>query len=122
MGNGMPWWVLPIVTALLCCAAICVAVFWERAGASSPLWKRVRALETQITDLSSNFDSLMDSHKRLSARVGMRNLRERRKGEGEDHEPIPPGDKAALRRRYLNGKSHIEIARQVAGLQQESSE
>lgn len=116
MGSTALWSLLATLTSLASLAAACVAVYWTRDSASSSLTKRIRGLETQLTDLSSSFDSLMESHRKLSARVGMRQLRERRKGEAADDEPVPPGDKAGLRRKYLNGRSHIEIARQVAGL------
>ena len=44
---------------------------------SSRTLKRLRDLEQTTADLNSSFDSLLDSHKRLRSRAGMRELRER---------------------------------------------
>ena len=49
-----------------------------------------RQLLLAITQLDDNYHALYDSHKRLRSRVGMRELRERRKGEhNNDDSPDP---------------------------------
>lgn len=68
---------------------------WRPALRSSSQLKRVRNLELTIADLQSNFDALMESHKRLRSRTGMRELREAR---GSGVQSVPAGDKSALRR------------------------
>lgn len=73
-------WALTILTCLLSLVAACVSVACWRAFASSPTLKWRRDMEQQISDLNSNFESLLDSHKRLRSRQGMQELRARRSG------------------------------------------
>jgi regulator of replication initiation timing len=44
---------------------------------SSQMRKRMSDLELMMSDLESSFQSLLESHKRLRSRAGMRELRER---------------------------------------------
>jgi uncharacterized protein YlxW (UPF0749 family) len=95
-----------------------------QVSASRSPAKQVSTLLTEMADLQSSLDSLTTSHKRLSARVGMRQLRDERRaaGSSDEHEPIPFGDKAALRAKYLNGKSPKEIAKLHVEREQPSEE
>jgi len=65
---------LPCVTLL---AAGLVWAASRRVSVSSRLTKRMNDLEVTIGDLQSSFESLLESHKRLRSRAGMRELRER---------------------------------------------
>jgi hypothetical protein len=72
-------------------------------------------------------DELLESHKRLRSRIGMRELRDRRAdtqtSTTETGAPPPPGaSKAQLREFYgLKGKSHSDIARMIISKQQGAS-
>lgn len=104
--------VLVIILSLISLAALCVSVLSLRASGSSLPLKRCRDLEAQIADLNSSFDALMDSHKRLRSRSGMRELRE--KDQQREGEPPPPGaSKEEVRAYYgLSGKVGPDWARQ----------
>jgi hypothetical protein len=54
-----------------------------RASRSNLSRKRLDDLERTMADLESSFRSLMESHKRLRSRTGMRELREERNQEPE---------------------------------------
>ena len=74
--------------------------FFGRVFASSQLRKRIRNVESSFADLESSFESLLESHKRLRSRAGMRELRSRR-GVSDGGSPPPEGaSKAELRRYY----------------------
>lgn len=67
-----------------------------------------------MSDLTSNFESLLDSHKRLRSRAGMRELRDRRIVEREavsKHET-----KEEARKRIFGTKSGPAAARMLMGL------
>jgi hypothetical protein len=69
-----------LLTIQICAALLSVlsaAVAWKQVSVSSRTLKRLRDLETTAADLNSSFDSLMESHKRLRSRTGMREIRER---------------------------------------------
>jgi len=70
---------ITLICSLSACAA-CAFVAWNRASECCQLAKRMRALEPQIADLRSEFEALLESHKKLRSRIGMRELRERRAG------------------------------------------
>lgn len=72
----------------------------QPASDASSTSKRVNDLQIQVADLASSFDSLLESHKRLRSRAGMRELRERRGAEA----PPPGSPKAALMRHYGFGQ------------------
>lgn len=68
--------VMAICSALL--SAGCALACWRLASESYLLRKRRHDLEASIAELNSNFENLVESHKRLRSREGMRNLRETR--------------------------------------------
>jgi len=65
-----------MIAGISCLAAVYAARSSRLASDASSGLKRLREVERQISDLQSNFDSLMESHKRLRSRVGMRQLRD----------------------------------------------
>lgn len=95
----MSW--LPIIA--ICAGSLIAAfagAFFGRVFASSQLRKRIRNVESSFADLESSFESLLESHKRLRSRAGMRELRSRR-GVSDGSAPPPEGaSKAELRRFY----------------------
>lgn len=110
---------LTIMICVVSLAASCAVAYSVRAfGASRPM-KRMRDLEQQIADLTSSFDSLMESHKTLRSRAGMRELRERRKGgdkltgelsEQEIAAMKPSERKLYFRRQHFAGMDHRAFA------------
>lgn len=74
----MPGWALITMILSTFLSAACAAVAWKRASECYPLRKRVRDLERTTADLNSDLESLLESHKRLRSREGMRELREKR--------------------------------------------
>lgn len=95
--------------------AICVCSTWlaaryardcsTLASECSTLARRLREVEPSIAELSSQYDSLLESHKRLRSREGMRNLRERRGSTQAETKA------ELLARMGLAGKSGPEFAR-----------
>jgi len=79
-------------------SAACAVAAWRLASVSSRTMKRLRDLETMMSDLESSFDSLLESHKRLRSRAGMRELRAR-----EDAPPVE--DKKTIRRRLFGSSA-----------------
>lgn len=67
---------IAICSALL--SATCAIACWRLASESYLLLKRRRELEALTAELNSNFENLLESHKRLRSREGMRTLREKR--------------------------------------------
>jgi hypothetical protein len=87
-------------------AAAYAGALLGRGSVSSHFKKRLRALEQTTADLELNFDSLLDSHKRLRSRAGMRELRAR-------EEPVSKHEtKAEIRARIFGNKSGPAFARQ----------
>lgn len=90
----MLWW-LQITSA--CVTLLAAGLVWlasRRVSASSRLTKRMNDLEITTADLQSSFESLIESHKRLRSRTGMRELREREAQPG-------PESKNAIRKRLF---------------------
>jgi len=83
------------------------------SGFTSPV-KRLRSVESQIADLQSSFDSLLESHKRLRSKIGMQTLRQ---GHSESEEaarkpngaPPPGASKAELREYYGLNKPGFKV-------------
>lgn len=67
----------------------------------------MNSLEIEIADLRSSMQTLLESHKRLRSRIGMRELRERAEtGATASRGAPPPGaSKAQLREFYLRSKT-----------------
>lgn len=106
-------WLSPL-TAILASlvAALCARACLKAASECSSAMNQHRQTSADLADLQSSYDSLLASHRKLAARVGMRAKRSR-DAATDDLDPIAPGDKAALRARYLAGKSPIDIAREA---------
>lgn len=110
---GSVWSYLLTITLASCCSALLVAAALRRAFEFSSPGKRMNSLEIEIADLRSSMQTLLESHKKLRSRIGMRELRER---QGMDRTadrggPPPPGaTKAQLRDYYLRGKTPADVA------------
>lgn len=97
-----------IVIGSLALLAVVAAIFSYRKALHSEKYLRANSersislsklaqFECDLTELSDSYDALLASHKKLRARISMRELRKRRKSEnGVDTEPEPV-DKEALR-------------------------
>lgn len=106
------WWQIALAAVAASLSALVTAISlrsWHarRAAAPSPpasdassTLKLVRDLQVTVADLESSFDSLMESHKRLRSRAGMRELRERRAAAA----PGVGASKADLMRHYGFGQ------------------
>jgi ElaB/YqjD/DUF883 family membrane-anchored ribosome-binding protein len=75
--------------------------------------KRLRVVEMEIADLTSSFESLLESHKRLRSRAGMRELRAR------EEAPLVE-DKKAIRRRLFGALAGPAFAARQASLDADS--
>jgi len=65
--------------------------------AADPVGKRqIADLAATVTELSDSYDSLLESHKKLRARIGMRAVREKRTN-GQDDDLATTRDKVHLR-------------------------
>ena len=93
---------------LICLSSLVVSsvAAWAAWGyaSTSPL-KRLRSVESQIADLHSSFESLLESHKRLRSKHGMTELRARTAEEPKkvarpDGSPPIGASKAELREYY----------------------
>lgn len=61
---------------------------------------KLAELERSLTELWDSHSSLLASHKRLRSKYGMRDLRERRRDNGEDQEGFDFPDDEAEKARY----------------------
>lgn len=68
----------------------------QRENVESVTRKQLADLSTGITELDDAYHALLDSHKKLRSRVGMRELREKRKS-NVSSEPDQPSLPVALR-------------------------
>jgi len=118
------------MTCLASIGAIYAVVYSRQASASSRASKRMLALETQIADLASSFDDLLESHKRLRSKEGMRELRERRKGAAPGATAEPEVDLAKLspaerklyfRRKHFAGMDHRAFALKMQSMDRADS-
>ncbi len=105
---------LPIVISLLSLAASFVAVYRASGSGFTSLTKRQRSVESQMSDLQSSFDSLLESHKRLRSKQGMQELRAKTANEPKEPNgrgaPPPPGaSKAELRDYYGLNKPGFKV-------------
>lgn len=75
------------------------ASWMDRNNANAVSLKRMADVEAQMTDLVDSYGSLLASHKKLRARIGMREnrLKKGNTGDGEAEELHSETDKAALR-------------------------
>lgn len=95
---GANW--LLLVHAILAIASFSSAMYArhcsQRASASCLPTKRMRDLEVATQELASSFDDLLESHKRLRSKEGMRDLRARRAAP-----PAAPETKGEMMRRIF---------------------
>lgn len=81
------------------------AVSWvEKNNAKSLQLRQIAELEATMTEILDSHQSLLESHKKLRSRIGMRELREKRAGEAE------PGDLQST------DKKQLRLAAKSAGL------
>lgn len=103
--TALAWFsTLCTLISLVCCAVACVALRSMRAFASSRPQKRLSDLEVSQAELASSLESLTSALKRLSSKTLMREHREKQRGN------TPPATKQEARERYLQGKTHAQIA------------
>ena len=114
MAEMLPVFSLLIAILSACIAASCAAVFWKRGLPSISTAKKLRDLVVELEDLQSSLDSLTLSHRRLSARVGMRSKRgQALTAEEQERQEKLPLTKQEAREKYLNGKSPQQVAREI---------
>lgn len=92
---------------LLCSAAVLIVIwmlrlatycrdsvaFVQNQNKRAVSLARIAEVETTLTELLDAYNSLLESHKKLRSRIGMRNLREKR-GNGVDLDASPPAGEA----------------------------
>ncbi len=105
---------LPILISLLSLAVSCAAVYRASGSGFISVTKRQRSVESQMSDLQSSFDSLLESHKRLRSKIGMQELRAKsaneEKPEVDRSAPPPRGaSKAELREYYGLNKPGFRV-------------
>jgi hypothetical protein len=102
-------WLLIMQICLTLLAAACAVVASRPGSASLRTLKRQRELEVTMSDLQSSFEALLESHKRLRSRTGMRELRAR-----DEEQPVE--DKKAIRRRLFGALAGPAFAARQASL------
>jgi len=106
-------WVLITLACVTLFNAGCAVVCSRSVFVSLRTKKRVRDLETTTADLESSFDSLLESHKRLRSRTGMRELRAR-----DDDKPVET--KADARRRIFGTAAGPAFAAKQVALESDN--
>ena len=89
---------LALVVSLACAVVVGRGVEYSRAAwrfvqnenAESLQLRQLAELQTGLTELHDAYQALYDSHKKLRSRIGMRELREKRRSNGTDADA--PGD------------------------------
>lgn len=119
---------LSTAALLISAGAIFAAVYCRRAFGSLRVTKRQNDLEAQIADLQSSFDDLMESHKRLRSKEGMRELRDRRKAGAAAAQDEPDLDKMSpaerklyFRRKHFAGMDHRAFALKMQSMDRADS-
>ena len=100
----MPGWVLLTLTCLNLLAAGCALAFSRQASTAAQRLKRWSECEREVSDLRADFTSLLESHKRLRSREGMRRLREERAAPAQE-------TKAQARVRVFGGATGPDFAK-----------
>lgn len=106
------WWLVFIQICLALWAAGCAVACYRAVSVYSRLKKRVYDVERETSDLTSAFESLLESHKRLRSRAGMRELRSREAEPGPETKAqvrkrlfgVAAGPAFAARQAQLNGR------------------
>ena len=101
---------IPSFSVLFC--AICAYLCTKRHR-NTKMYRDLTTLSLELNDLAGSVDSLLQSHRRLRSRVGMREKREREKSDSTaaaggmpDPHTDPEGWKKAMRK-----KIHLEGVR-----------
>lgn len=115
MGAAMPGWAQIIVLSLTLLLAISAGVSSKQASASARRLKRWSESERDIADLRADYQALMESHKRLRSREGMRDLRAAR---APPPGPPPGETKAEARARIFGPKAGPDFTRQQLAMEQ----
>jgi len=80
-----------IFASLTLSIVACAIAYSQREFRSTSPTKRLRQVEQQMSDLQSSFESLLESHKSLRSRVGMRELRARNANNDDQQQPATNG-------------------------------
>ena len=77
---------------------------YAKKAAERPARKQMAEIQAELTDLADSYASLIAAHKRLRSRIGMRELREKKKSShnGAERGSVPqdPGQKAAYKQQF----------------------
>jgi len=116
----MSLWLQLILICFASSTASFAASYLLRGSTSLRDRKLLLELQTEVATLASELSKVLALTNRISKRVALDQHRERKGSSGstERGDPPPPGDKAAAKAYYLNGKSHQQVAREAAGMQQ----
>lgn len=94
------WWSIGTVLLSTVCATG-AAIFIARTYGTRYSKKQLQQVQTELIDLASAFDGMQTTQKRMNARLGMREAREK---QAETSSAIPtrrPGESKAAMRRAL---------------------
>lgn len=94
--------VFALISLILSCVACVLASARWRA---SKVRKELGLLRVAYADLYELYSALQDSHKRLRSRIGMRELREKRKQNPESTVPDPNSDPDGWKK-YMRTQIH----------------
>lgn len=85
----MQFWLLFSLTSLSCAAAASTAFCWYRARKllAAASMRSVGQLSIAVSELQSLYESLLTSHRKMHARIGMREARERQREEAATVDP-----------------------------------
>lgn len=103
-----------VVATCSCILSACFATIAVRAARQlSPRLRALDQLELTMADQDASFRRLLESHKTLRSRIGMRELREREKDE-PPASATPADRKAFFRRKFgLNGPNAARAAMKI---------
>jgi hypothetical protein len=116
--------ILSAVALLVACVCMFIAARAHRWAVAAIKWtheynadslslKQLAELEAQMTDLYDSYSALLASHKKLRSRIGMREVREKRRSENFDAtvtlaEPDPQKDPEGWKR-HMRAKLGIGV-------------
>lgn len=106
----MQWLSSFMWASLSCAAAVTAAYCWFRVRKllQSASARSLAQLNSEVAELMCCVESMQAQQKKLSARVGMREVRERR---AEEHTPVSNGETAPLGETKVPRDKLREIAR-----------
>lgn len=90
--------------------ATAMATYVEEANEKSVTLKTMAELSAEVTDLRDAYESLLQSHKKLRSKIGMREVRARRKNNADRDQDVPdPRDDPDGYKRAMRAKLGIGI-------------